>query len=493
MNLSLYQKLALILTLLFLFIAGVFYYGGKHLEQKTRFESQQRLHLSLAPSLVRDNPELQQGLYDYSALKNLFHTLMVLGPSFEFYLLDPEGNILTYSADRSLVKRDKISLQPIKNLIQYRHPLPVYGDDPKYLEQQNIFSATPIFNGPNLVGYLYVIVAGSRFVDTFDEVHQSNNVEVSLVILGVGSIMLFILLLWLFGNITSPVRRLNHEMKKVKEQGFNQAHTDLTQWSQTSKNEVHQLGNMFVEMMDHIQQQFMQLTQIDKQRKEMLAELSHDLRTPLSSLHGYLETLSVKGDDIPPESRKAFIDTALKSACQLKLLIDQIFELAHLESGHVSVQKEQFNLAELLYDIVEKFRLTAEKKQLILNFEPDNHDIIVSSDINKLERVLSNLFENAIRHTPEQGAITLKVSLSEAQGVIVEIRDTGVGIEQSELDSIFLPRYQAANTVRHRQQKNIGLGLAISQKLLTLLDSELNVESQLGKGTRFYFTLSEIT
>ncbi|QOL25252.1 hypothetical protein LP316_13260 [Thalassotalea sp. LPB0316] len=173
MNLSLYQKLTVVLSVLFVFIGSVFYFWGAHLEEKTRFESQQRLHLSLAPSLVRDNPVLQQGVYDYDGLNNLFHTLMILGPAFEFYLLDKQGNILTYSADNALVKRKKVSLEPIDNLIQYRHPLPVYGDDPKHPSRQKIFSATPIFSGSTLMGYLYIIVAGERYVDTYEQAKRA--------------------------------------------------------------------------------------------------------------------------------------------------------------------------------------------------------------------------------------------------------------------------------------------------------------------------------
>lgn len=488
-NVSLYQKLAITLTVLFIFIAGVFFYWGKHLEEKTRFESQQRLHLSLAPSLVRDNPLLQQGVYDYKALKNLFHTLMVLGPAFEFYLLDQNGKILTYSADSSLVERDHISLKPIENLIQYRHPLPVYGDDPKHQTRQKIFSATPIFNGSTLMGYLYVIVAGERYVDTYAQVQKESKVEVSLVMLAIGLLALFILMLWLFRNITSPIRLLNMEMTLVTKQGFSQKDVSLNQWNQNSKNEVHQLGVMFHEMMGHIDCQFEKLKRVDVQRKTLLAEISHDLRTPLASLHGYLETLSLKQNDLIDKQKQAFLATSLKNASQLKLLIDQIFELAHIESGHVSIQNEQFNVVEVLYDIVDKFNLTAKAKDIKLIFEPTRHDIIVVSDINKLERVITNLIENALRHTPAGGQIALELLLTSERRCQISIKDSGIGINPQELSQIFTPRYQATNTMKVSHQKNIGLGLSISQKLLNLMGSEIAVESELGVGSSFSFEL----
>ena len=488
-NLSLYQKLAIVLTCLFLFIASVFYFWGQHLEQKTRFESQQRLHLSLAPSLVRDNPLLQKGVYDYDALKNLFHTLMILGPAFEFYLLDKDGYILNFSDDKSLVKRDKVNLKPIDNLIQYRHPLPVYGDDPKHPTRQKIFSATPIFNGSTLMGYLYVIVAGERYVDTFDQVKKESKVEVSLVMLTIGLAVVFILMLWLFRNITSPLRLLNLEMTLVTKQGFNTDNISLSQWQPDAKNEVHQLGAIFTTMMAHIEAQFKQLENIDHQRKELLAEISHDLRTPLASLHGYLETLHLKKSQLTKEQEQAFVATSLRNACQLRQLIDQIFELAHLENGHVNIVNERFNLVEVLYDIIDKFALEAKRQNIDLVFSPVEHHIVVISDLNKLERVITNLIDNALRHTPAGGKVELIVKQAENGQYQVSIKDSGIGIKQEELEQIFNARYQASNSIQTVNQKNIGLGLTISQKLIELLGSEISVESELGVGSQFSFCL----
>lgn len=490
MKLSLYQRLSLSLLLVFVAIVGVFYFWAQNLEQKTRYQSEQSLHLSLAASLARDNPLLQQGVYDHKALKNLFHTLMVLGPSFEFYFVDPEGKIITHSIAPSLVKREYIDLQPLKDLTQQQLALPVYGDDPRNVTRQRIFSAAPVFNGRDLQGYLYVIVAGERYETSFDKLERNRQTQVSLVLLGGAILFLFIVMLGIFAYFTRPLRLLNKDIQALKEVGFDRSQVKLTPWMKNSENEVHQLGNAFEKMIDQINDQLSLLRKSDKQRRELLADFSHDLRTPLASLQGYIETISLQGSDIEESTRQQYIDTALKNSRQLKALIDQIFELAHLEGGQVSMSMETFNLAELLYDVVAKFRLQTQKKNITVSIVPQSSFVQVHSDIGKLERVISNLLENAVRHTAINGQITIEIKDLNAQECQLSITDNGTGIKEEELYYIFDTRYRASNAVQD-QHTHTGLGLAITKKLLELLYVDIKVSSQIGKGTCFWFNLSK--
>ena len=125
----------------------------------------------------------------------------------------------------------------------------------------------------------------------------------------------------------------------------------LQSWRRESHNEVQRLGCAFKDMLAHIDHQFDQLQSIDNQRRILLADLSHDLRTPLASLQGYIETLALSGDSLSPADRARFMDISLKNSRNLKRLIDQIFELAYLEGGQVTLNQESFALGELLQDI----------------------------------------------------------------------------------------------------------------------------------------------
>ncbi|WP_259367813.1 MULTISPECIES: sensor histidine kinase [unclassified Colwellia] len=179
----------------------------------------------------------------------------------------------------------------------------------------------------------------------------------------------------------------------------------------------------------------------------------------------------------------------MKNAQQLKGLIDQVFELAHLEGGQVSLNLEAFNLAELLYDVVAKFSLQTVAKQIDVTMIPECSYAQVDSDIGKLERVLSNLLENAIRHTPVLGEITLVITDINQHQCQLTITDTG--IKEEELLYIFNTRYRASNAVQDKE-KHTGLGLAITKKLLELLKSDIKVTSILGKGSSFSFNLRKV-
>jgi len=160
MKLSLYQRLALAVCCAFIGIASLLFYWSNSLAQQSKYQAEQRLHLQLAEHLANDNPLLQDGVYDKTALENLFHTLMLLGPAFEFYFLDQQGSILTYSADADKIKRKAIDLAPLINIINEPTQLPIFSDDPRSLTKKKIFSAAPIYQGEKLQGYLYVIIGG---------------------------------------------------------------------------------------------------------------------------------------------------------------------------------------------------------------------------------------------------------------------------------------------------------------------------------------------
>jgi len=488
MKLSLYQRLSLSLFGVFIAIVCVFYFWSQEIEQKTRYESEQQLHLSLAANLARDNPLLQKGVYDYEALKNLFHTLMILGPAFEFYFIDPKGNLLTHSIDASLIKRKKIDLIPLIELTRNQAVLPVYGDDPKHFSRKKVFSASPVFNGTQLQGYLYVIVAGEQYVSAYSKQRENQHIELSVVFFLVGILFLFMIMLGLFRYFTNPLRNLIKDINALKEVKFNKSKVQLHSWMDNSQNEVHQLGTVFHEMVGQINDQIDQLKQTDIHRRELLADISHDLRTPLASLQGYMETIALKGSDISDNERDKFIQVALKNSNQLKMLIDQIFELAHLEGGQVSLNLESFNLTELLYDVVAKFQLKATALDIEIQIIPEFLNLQIYSDIGKLERVLSNLIDNGLRHTPKGGTIKLEVADIDNDQCSLLVKDNGTGIKTEEIAYIFDTRYRASNAIES-ESKHAGLGLAITKKLLELLKCDIRVQSKLGEGTSFSLNL----
>ncbi|SFC82392.1 sensor histidine kinase [Pseudoalteromonas denitrificans] len=498
MKISLYQKLAFSLFIIFSLICTLVLSWSQQLDHISQNQAEQKLHLNLAEHLVQDNPLLQQGVYDHQALENLFHTLMLLGPAFEFYFVDPSGEILTYSAKPGKVKRKRINLSPVLQLIEHAENMPIYGDDPRNLNKLKIFSAAPVYshedqdgikNRGKLQGYLYVIIGGEIYDTVFSRIKSNDTLLITASWLFAALIFLFIILLLLFKYFTNPINKLAKEISQIQAANFDLSKVQLSQWPKYQSNEVHLLGNSLNVIVRLIHQQINLLEQNDSQRRELLTHLSHDLRTPLASLQGYLEILNHQNTKLDEQQQQEYLTITLNNCKQLKHLIDQIFELAHLESGRVSVNNEMFNLGELIYDIVAKFTLKAQKANVKLTIKPTVCDFNTLCDIAKLERVLSNLIENALRHTPENGEIIINVFAKNSK-LVIQVSDTGTGIKAEEINYIFDARYRASNAVGHKKQHG-GLGLAISKRLLQILNSDIKVHSEFGKGTLFEFSIRQ--
>ena len=482
MKWSLYRKLALSLAGIFILTASLFIWWTQTLSTYSQAQAEQKLHLGLAEHLAQDNPLLKEGVYD------LFHTLMVLGPAFEFYFVDPSGKLLTYSAKPGEVQLSSIDLVPLVQLIEDQSHLPVYGDDPRNVGNKKIFSVAPVYNGETLQGYLYVIIGSSIYDNIVDSIKSSEQILVSSIWLGLALAFILLTMLLLFRTITKPLQQLGDFINQVEDAKFDTKKLELLPWPKQD-NEIHQLGQSVNKMLIKINQQMTQLTELDEQRRELLAHLSHDLRTPLASLKGYLEILNSK-PDLEEETRNDYLSVVLNNCNHLKSLIDQIFELAHLESGHAKINLEVFNLGELVYDIMAKFALTAEQKNGSLKVSPVECNFSVYTDIAKLERILTNLIGNALRHTPEGGEIELMIKqVDQAYQVIVA--DTGVGISAKDLPYIFEARYQASNS-QGCKKTHAGLGLAITKRLIQLIKSDIKVSSKLGKGTEFSFLIRQV-
>jgi signal transduction histidine kinase len=221
-------------------------------------------------------------------------------------------------------------------------------------------------------------------------------------------------------------------------------------------------------------------------RRELVANISHDLRTPLASLQGYLETLHLKAVQLTAEERRTYLEIALKQTEQLSGLVSRLFDLAKLDSGQVILAQEPFALGDLVQDIVQEFDLTASNKGITLkaSIRPDLP--LVLADIGLMERVLRNLIENALRYTDAGGTVTVTTGREE-NGAMIEVADTGVGIPAEELPRIF-DRFYRVEKSRGLAAGSAGLGLAIAKRILDLHGSVISVTSEPGK-TVFRFTL----
>lgn len=238
-------------------------------------------------------------------------------------------------------------------------------------------------------------------------------------------------------------------------------------------------------MSDRIIKQVKLLKHNDNSRRELIANVSHDLRTPLASLQGYLETLLLKNETLSEPEISEYIKTAYENSQRLQKLISELFELASLENNDTSLHFESFSMSELAQDVSQKFKLKAKNKGITLEAKIPEIPAFVSADIGLIQRVLENLLDNAIKYTPEGGEVEIKLSVANSN-IETVIRDTGQGISEQEAQHIFERFYRIE---KHRDQDGSGLGLAIVKRIIQLHNSSIDVSSAENKGAIFSFDL----
>jgi signal transduction histidine kinase len=246
-------------------------------------------------------------------------------------------------------------------------------------------------------------------------------------------------------------------------------------------DELDRVGHAYNAMVMHIHAQMEKIARSDALRRDLIAGVSHDLRTPLASLRGYLETLHIKEDSLTPQQRRQYLSIVSSQSERLHRLVEELFELAKLQDLEVRINLEPFSLSELVQDIVQKFTLIAKEKGLELRAKFMPNAPLMLGDISLIERLLDNLLENAIRHT-SIGQIEVSITANE-EFITLEVSDTGSGIAPEVLPHIFERFY--VDKTRGPSSGGSGLGLAIAKRIVELHGGDIVVDSEISVGTRF--------
>jgi len=484
---SLYARLALGLVVLVTVLGALYLVVMLHAGRLYFQEVNQQVNRTLAANLIRENRlQVHDGHFDQETLEQVFHTYMVVNPSIEVYLLDGSGHILAYDAPPGKVKRERVSLAPVRAFLRDGRHRPILGDDPRDTGERKVFSAAPIGPPGNPQGYLYVVLAGEQLASVADMLKDSYILRLALFALAGAALAGVLAGLWLLRRVTGRLRRLDRAMSAFEADGFARLPPPHS-FDTGSGDELGRLGHTFSRMAERITSQVSALKKTDALRRELVANVSHDLRTPIASLQGYLETLLIKADSLSEEERSQYLHIALRHSERLGKLVTELFELAKLDSGHTRLQRELFSPGELVQDVVLKYRLPAHEEGVSIETDIPPDLPFVSADIGLIERVLENLLDNAIRHTPKGGRVA--VSLTAGTGrVNVRVADTGCGIPAEELPHVFDRFYQVKKS-RSDTGGGVGLGLAIAKRILDLHASQLAVDSTPQAGTQFDFTL----
>jgi signal transduction histidine kinase len=481
---TLYSKLAAVLAALFLMVGVISVGATLHFFEMYSEESNQRLNLDLAHHLAQQHPAGGGTLPDPDRLRALFHMQMVINPSIQIYLLAADGRILQYSAAPGEVKLDRVSLAPIQALLQPGASLPVRGDDPRNPQTPRIFSVSSVPGDG--AGYLYVMLASERPAGLAGLLSQSDVVPRAAGVAAASVLVAVLLGLAIFALMTRRLERLAAAMGDFQRSDFSKR-PPLPAGRTDGGDEIDRLAASFREMAGRISTQLQTLKRNDELRRELVANVSHDLKTPIATLQGYVDTLLLKDNALTPEDRRSYLAIASRSCERLGKMVGDLIELAKLDAHEITLQPEPFPIAELLQDVAQKFDLQARRKDVSIELDFGGRMPFVVADIGLIERVLENLIGNAITHTPETGRVRLSVTIEDGVAV-VHVADTGIGISQENLTQVF-ERFFSVNNAGWEKGAHAGLGLAITKSILDLHESRLSVESELGKGTAFHFTL----
>jgi two-component system OmpR family sensor kinase len=484
---SLYSKLAAVLTGLFFLVGLAFVALTVFSTDLYQQEVIQKLNSQLAEHIVKQKLLMQNNRINEDVLKEVFHMLMIINPSIEIYLLDPQGNILAFSAPKGKVKRKRVDLRPIESWLDGNATLPVRGDDPRDPHGKKVFTVAPISEKGQVEGYLYVILGGEVYDSVVDKFRGSFILKLSIWVIFGSLLFALIAGLLLFGMLTGRLKRLVGVVDAFKKgEPLNQIKLPV-KGKEYARDEIDRLSETFKQMAERINTQMEKLKKSDAMRRELMANVSHDLRTPLATLQGYIETLILKDNNLTREERLNYLEIAIKHCERLSQLVSELLELSKLDSDEARVFCEPFNMSELVQDVVQKFQLKAAEKQIHIETHIEQDLPFVNADIGLIERVLENLIENALHFTPQHGFIRMLLTPSK-DFISIRISDTGCGIPEEELPFIF-KRFYKLDANRKGEPGHSGLGLAITKRILELHDRPIEVSSAINSGTTFTFQL----
>ncbi len=481
---TLYAKIASIFLLLILLLGTVLLFVSLNSSLNYVCEATQKLNYNIASQFANRCQSLFTDSIHYGSLKKDVMAFHEMNPNAEVYILRKNGTVIASSIPRNDLQVTRINMQPVRRFLEANSytSLPIFGDDPLHKGRHKIFSAAEV-NIENIKStYIYVTLASARYDLTSEGILSS-------YILRSGSIAILITLLFtaligllLFFILTKRIRRVTTAVQELTKGNY-EKRIEL----QAGNDEVAQLASAFNGMAETIEKNIREMKQIDQMRRDFTANISHDLRSPLTSIQACLETIQIKKDDLKPAKKEELVDVSLKNVTHLSQLVNHLFELSKLDAKQILPKKESFYITELIQDVVLKFQPHASERGIKIKADLKTRLPLVRGDIGMVERVLSNLIENAIKYSPADEVVSIRLK-KQKDAVIVQVCDNGPGISEKDLPHIF-NRFYMADKSRTKGVQGSGLGLAIAQKIAAAHGSRVEVESRVNEGTIFSFQL----
>jgi signal transduction histidine kinase len=431
---------------------------------------------------------------DPDGFTGFLRNLLLFEPDSQLYLLDAQGDVLAASGSMQPKPGFKVRLEPVREAVaiagdRQRAPY-VMGDDPEHMNLDAVIAARPLLRTvirpeAGTAGYLYLVCQPPGLNVGHVEVYRSSLMGTSLLGLTCLIVLMTALAAWIVATVTRPLRDLSDAVARAQREGFDGAvavEATAVAPSGRAGDEFAQLRAGFHAMLTRLRSQWDALRRLDQFRRESVSNLSHDLRSPLTATVACLETLDRRwGADAARADDRAMLEVALRNTRNAAQLVRSLGDLALLDEPEFKLQPMTMNLGEMLDDIVMRFADRAAQQGVTLR--NDSADAgFAAVDVELFERAVANLVDNALKHTPAGGAVTLRTQADDDQARVV-VADTGSGIAADDLEHLFDRLYTGSGARGDADGGGKGLGLAIVKRIVELHRGEVSVRSSPGQGT----------
>lgn len=480
---TLFGRLLLVFLLFGVVMTAALLYVMQVSHREFHLEFDQTVNRDLAREYVASNFLLTDGPLTAATLHQGIKKLAAANPEIDIYLLDDAGGIVAASVPEAARRRSRVDVRPIKAFLA-GHAAPVLADNPRDATGKDVFSAAPFHVADCPADYLYLVLGraedapgASRMRNTF-AIREGAGIILLAAALSVALSLFFLRLL---------TRRLSVLEKTMFRFESLSEGPDRIGPRRRGGDEIDRLEAIFRDLAARIEAQMAQLQSVDAARREMLANLSHDLRTPITTLLAHLESLQMDGQPLSDQERREYVEVAMRQSKRVAQLVEQLLEAARLDARQIAVTPEAFPVGDLLQDVAQKFSLAARERgvELTLNVAPEG--MRVHADIALLERVFDNLIDNALRHTPQGGRITVSATPN-GDRVRLSVADSGSGMTEEEAARVF-DRFYRGDLGRSTTSGQAGLGLAIVRGILELHGTTISIDTRPGQGATFRFDL----
>jgi signal transduction histidine kinase len=426
--------------------------GRTEMEQETRW-------LAVTVSNLPDNEQFEKHLADAARTSG-----------YQLALYDSTGQIMNAYTNNDTVHTASQQLSAgIMESLKARDGLPLL---PRNEDSEVLISYVTLANSSGPTRYLQA----SQFKDQiYEPIKKIRWIIYYGMFISIGLVV--IVSIWISRYMTKPITQIKNAAQNI-------ADGDVDREINIERNdEFGTLATSLDQMASKLRADTEQIKQFAKKQRQFFADITHEIRNPLHTISGALEMLEL--ESLSSEKKQKYIRSAKKQTQRISRLFKDLKTLQRYDSDEYFVEMQEFDLAPIADHIEELYAERADEKKIDLNI--DHHPCKVIGDPGKVEQVIDNLISNALKYT-NNGSVNLRYEESN-ELVTISVQDTGIGISDEHLNRLF-DRFYRTDKARSRDKGGTGLGLAVVKSILNAHNSDINVESKVGEGTRFWFTLS---